>query len=432
MDFMNQFVEKQSAPLTVQLLKIRGNERTRASVLRRVLAPALEKDTLGSVTEELLICNQELQRLGIFHSVSITLEETGMPNVADVVVEVDEKSGTTVSTSTFVSHGEGSMEMSAALQNRLGYAEKLETTVSMGNKTSSLWKLAYVHPYFMGFDEFRLETYKVVNNFFQHSAHKEKVKGATASLSKSLLGFQHTFAADAAWREICQIVKPASYSIYREAGPSLKTSLKHTAARDTRDHPFVPESGSCISLDTEYAGGIGDVKFFKQELQLQKSIPLFMGMVWGVGANAGYVLPIEGAEYARINDRFFVGGPSSLRNFRTKGVGQRDGKFSLGGNMYWTAATSVSVPIPHALLYALRWRVHAYANAGNVQSFEKETSMEDRVRSLAKEDVRVTAGIGLVIPTFLGRVELNYGLYCKKSELDREKKMQLGVGVNVI
>ena len=71
---------------------------------------------------------------------------------------------------------------------------------------------------------------------------------------------------------------------------------------------------------------------------------------------------------SKINDRFLLGGPSTLRGFSMWGAGPRENGFSLGGEAYWATGLHLYTPLPLVSSTGLfqRIRLHGYATAGNI------------------------------------------------------------------
>jgi outer membrane protein insertion porin family len=97
-----------------------------------------------------------------------------------------------------------------------------------------------------------------------------------------------------------------------------------------------------------------------------------------LNTQSGLLLTLDGKP-SLLADRFHLGGPTSVRGFRTWGLGQHDrGKFnhklnvkfitninlgsSLGGDLYWSLGLSMFGKLPILNFENLKW--HAFANLG--------------------------------------------------------------------
>lgn len=138
-----------------------------------------------------------------------------------------------------------------------------------------------------------------------------------------------------------EILKTLCYSIRNQAGHSLKSSISHTFVRDRRDDMLLPTKGYYLRFTQELAGvgKLGDTKYLKHEVEasiarqhgggeilrdengLAKAIA--PGIVLSLNVRGGLLATLNDKE-ANISDKFMLGGPLSIRGFRTCGVGPRD------------------------------------------------------------------------------------------------------------
>lgn len=78
-------------------------------------------------------------------------------------------------------------------------------------------------------------------------------------------------------------------------------------------------------MQQELAGtsGLGDARFVKNEIEAQVAALLGLGVVMSTTLRGGLLYTLDGTP-SMISDRFMLGGPSSVRGFRTGGIGPRD------------------------------------------------------------------------------------------------------------
>ena len=99
--------------------------------------------------------------------------------------------------------------------------------------------------------------------------------------------------------------------------------MKHVLAIDRRDHALLATNGYLLKLTNE-ASGIGGVgsPFLKNQVegQVHFSSPRKY-FVFSAGLQGGAILAMNEAKKPSITDRFFLGGPVSVRGFATSGLG---------------------------------------------------------------------------------------------------------------
>jgi outer membrane protein insertion porin family len=134
----------------------------------------------------------------------------------------------------------------------------------------------------------------------------------------------------------------AAFDVREQSGHTLKSSLKYTNIIDRRDHNNLPTAGGYLKTSAEFAGLGGDVNFlrFNFDYQYTKTffdyfvrskitsvdrmeflIKAFSKKTTQLTVSKGVVTPWKRDGKVLISDKFFLGGPLSLRGFENRGVG---------------------------------------------------------------------------------------------------------------
>ena len=178
-DTQQMYLDVRHKPLTVHAVEVKGDERTRPGLFARVLAPVYRAGTLDELRVRCLEANAVLSSYGIFDRVDILCDAgpEEHPDTANVVVEVVEKKKLNLKGGAYVSQsGEGSMEMSAGLNNALGFAEKLDVEIIKGHERSNSCTLAWNQPSGSERDV------DVVTRAFQQVSCSKRLSGLTRRL----------------------------------------------------------------------------------------------------------------------------------------------------------------------------------------------------------------------------------------------------------
>lgn len=215
----------------------------------------------------------------------------------------------------------------------------------------------------------------------------------------------------------------------------MKSVLRHTVSVDRRDEPIFPTRGAFVSFSSEVCGLGGGVAHLRNELRAQHNAPLAGGAcVLQVGAAAGVLHDVFGTE---LPDRLFLGGPTSVRGFRQRGVGPHGDGLACGGRAYWAAAVHAYAPLPFRPgsggggggLGSL-FRSHVFVNAGSLAG----CGGGGDALWAALGEARVACGAGVALR--LGRVarlELNYCVPLRAAPHDvRAPGLQFGVGAHFL
>ncbi|KAI9229054.1 MAG: surface antigen-domain-containing protein [Piptocephalis tieghemiana] len=439
-------------PAHINAIHFVGVERTKRSFLESAIQRALQARTLGDVVTETHNAVADLMGLDIFEAAEIHFDRAkgpgslgdGLHGGMDAIVSLRERKRWWARTGTEVGNGEGSLSGSIAVRNALGNAERLSADVAFGTRTSSAFLLAFSKP--LGASPNRwldLQAHQALRNNSLYSSHDERVRGLLARYRflSPLVGKQEIWW-EGAWRNVHRVTDQASLSVREDAGHSVKSAIGHSWTLDTRDDPFMPTSGASLRLLTELAGanGVlgGDVDFLKNELEAQASYSPRKGWILTSTLRAGHLLssPLarlssssfssSGPCRTRINDRFFLGGPMTLRGFAVNGVGPQDGKDAIGGDIYAAAGLSLFTPLPRVETEAFKG--HLFANAGSLRSI----SPQDQVKSLIATPSSAV-GLGLVYRHSVARIEMNFCLPITATSTDRIKSgVQFGLGISFL
>ena len=100
-----------------------------------------------------------------------------------------------------------------------------------------------------------------------------------------------------------------------------------------------PRKGNRTTLANEWAGLGGDVDCFKFEGRTAQFIPTFdlYEQSLSIIGRLGTIIPYGDSETTPFYDRFYLGGPDTLRGYDHRDIGPRDNddpNESIGGNSY--------------------------------------------------------------------------------------------------
>ncbi|KAL7320290.1 hypothetical protein PS15m_000191 [Mucor circinelloides] len=343
------------------------------------------------------------------------------------------------------------MNGSITVRNVFGGAELLETVASFGTRNSSAFQFSLSKPVNASPDSrLDINAHRVLCNNTLASSYEELARGAGLRYKTvSKFGY-HELSYDMTWRSIDRVSPNASLSIRQQVGDSLKSSINHVFVRERRDDILLPSNGHYVRIAQELSGlfGVGNAHFFKTELESQcctqiggghiildkenkEFLGVHPGLVISTTFRAGCLADLsDGDKASTVSDRFLLGGPLSVRGFRNAGIGPRDYKDALGGNLYWAAGVSAIAPLPKLETKALR--AHAFVNAGTNVPWKSGTSLQDTKQALTQSP-SISAGLGLIYRHSIARIELNYCVPLTAARGDQIKRgLQLGIGLNFL
>jgi outer membrane protein insertion porin family len=129
-----------------------------------------------------------------------------------------------------------------------------------------------------------------------------------------------------------------TFNVQQEVDKGLQQtrSIGLNLTRNTTDRFIDPSKGSVLAATVEYAGGPlgGDSQFIKYFLNAKKFYPVTASTVFSWNVLWGHVVPTLGDSEVPLFERFFLGGPYSIRGFRSRTVSPTDPNTGelIGGN----------------------------------------------------------------------------------------------------
>ncbi|EEF34085.1 sorting and assembly machinery (sam50) protein, putative [Ricinus communis] len=449
-------MQTETVPLRVHDVIIKGNVKTKDSILESETALLKDVSSMQELLEASKVVNFRLQALEVFDSVRITLDSgpSELAGTANVVVEVVESKSPVSCEVGAYTKGEArssTVEGTLKYKNLFGYGDLWDSSVAYGGDHMTEVSAGVYVPRFKGrVTPLTARLFLLSQDWLRFSSYKERSLGLSLGLVSSR---NHDLVYNLAWRTLTDPSQMASRSIRRQLGHGLLSSLKYTFKVDQRNSPLRPTHGYAFVSTTQVGGLAPDsrsLRFLRQELDLRCAIPLgFLRSALNLGISVGVVFP-WGTGFSNmpspLPERFFVGGnlspvctlggPMAFYGFRTRGLGPTEprrqlqsnstddsadpGRDYLGGDLAVTAFADLSFDFPSKWCQAKGIHGHVFASAGNV---DKLTENAYRNFSLQKfvESSRSTVGVGIVVPTNLFRLELNYCFILKKFEYERGK-----------
>jgi outer membrane protein insertion porin family len=380
MDLMYELVEGEKC--YVGKVEIKGNVKTKDKVIRRELSV-----TPGEVFDMVKVKRSKarLEQMNYFERVDVRNEETEVRNERNLVVGVDEK-------------GTGNFTVGAGfstVDSLLGYAEltqgnfdlfkppsfqgagqKFRLRIQVGLERQD-YLASFVEPWFLG-RKLSLGVDLYHRNWgYLSSLYDEARTGARVSLSRALgsdflIGSLSANIENIGINNVNEL--EATPTIIDSEGNYLVGRLGFSIAYDTRNSVTLPNKGQRTELFTEVTGG--DFEIYRLDLRTAWYFKGFAeGHIWEIIGRVGVVdclgngidVPDSplGPNKVPFFERFYLGGPYTLRGFAYRDVGPREQRpngwdETVGGDTYFMLSAEYSIPVIDRL------RVAAFYDMGNV------------------------------------------------------------------
>ncbi|KAI8370128.1 surface antigen-domain-containing protein [Choanephora cucurbitarum] len=421
------------APLRVNTLRILGTNITRHSFLNSVTNTVFGANTTEEVMQQVQAMANQLQKHDIFEEIKVYLDTNReVTDTVDVTLHLKEKDKGLFETNINVGNNQAELNGGVGLRNVFGGAESLLASFSFGNRTRAAVEGAFETP-FRGSANAKVGLFVngSIRDYSQINAFKESSK-TTGIRFKGLTTFgRHELAYAVTHKDLLALSK-ASSLVRTHSGDHKKHAVLHSFIRDHRDSVTLPTEGHYIGIFQELAGlgGKGDASFLKHELNASVHQPLTSDklVVFSSSVRAGLISTMNEPKEIPLTDRFYLGGPLSVRGFKMGGIGEREGNDAVGGEAYWAAGASLVARLPGSD----HVKAHAFANAGSIVTQAQGVPLGETIKTLS-ETSRSSVGFGLIFHHPIARIEANYCIPVRYSATDLpEPKLQFGFGVNFL
>jgi outer membrane protein insertion porin family len=375
-------------------ISVIGNTRTLDNVIRREFR-LREGELFDSV--KLRRSKQRINNLQFFEDVKIDTRRGSEPDLIDITTSVTERATGSMNIGAGFSSSENLIFNAGVSQNNfMGTGRKVVFSTNLSSRRTD-FNLSLTDPRL--FESEVLGGIDAFNRKINYYSYKARNTGAGFRLGKSLS--EHDWAGINYKYSNNKITDVVSTSSFLKNGTQNTSRISPSFIRDTRDDFMNPSSGSRHVASVTLAG-LGGVKFHKMNFETSHYWPIygkFVGMLHGKIAWAdGY-----GDDYLPAFERYFMGGPKSLRGYTIKEVGPKDLTGNpIGGNQSLLVNAEVIYPFTRAL------KAFMFYDRGNIYGGGEKMGTTSRVWDLAKMRDSIGAGIRFLSP--FGPLTFAYGI----------------------
>ena len=205
-------------------------------------------------------------------------------------------------------------------------------------------------------------------------------------------------------------------SAITELNPRIR-SLSLSIIHDSRDNLFNPTSGTYATWTNELAGSFlqGTNTFGKSTLQLKYFRRISRETVFASALEIGILAYLGSDEEIPLNERFFTGGPTSIRGLGYQLAGPLDtANAPLGGNfkLVWNVCEI------RQTVYKI-FGIAGFVDMGNVWSQAEDFHLKD---------IRVSVGGGLRLSSPIGLLRLDAAAIIDARKDEDKSRIFIGIG----
>ncbi len=400
------------------MVDIKGNTKTLDKVIRRRLDVADGELYTATGLEN---SKANLMKLGYFKDVKVTTKKGEMEGELDVEVEVEEApTGTLSGGFGFSSVDQFFGVIQVSENNLLGKGWRLSLNAQVGSRRV-VFNLDFKEPNL--FDtkwSFRLNAF---NTDVEFTDFTRRSKGGKVGFGYPLSDNVNTslsLRVDSV--KIVDVDTNIVNSVLRdeaEEGAQNTHSLIWSISRDVTDSFIKPTRGSAQSFDIEYAGGIlgGDSDFLKYNINHKYYKPFGEDIIYAFNGWWSHAVSTVGGRVP-IFERYFLGGPNSIRGFESRTITPKDGNTGeeIGGNKALILNNEILISLYSEI--SLKWVF--FFDVGNTWR------QGDWPRNFG--ELRYGAGFGLRWFSPMGPLRLEWGFNLDPKEDERHRIIEFTIG----
>ena len=349
-------------------IDVAGNTKTRDEVVRREMR---QLEGAFYDASKIQLSRRRIDRTQFFSEVNVETQPVeGSPDQVDVVFNVKEKpTGAVLLGIGFSSVEDVALSASLTQSNVFGTGKYLSLNLNSG-RVNTVYSISYLDPYYTvdgvsrGFDLYKRETDATSLDVgpYATDALGGGVKFGypvsevvTVDFGVNLESVELTTFANSPLQYLNFVNQFGNQYAYGAATAGV--------ARDTRDSLIRVTSGTYLRASTELAGG--DLQYYRFGYQHQWYYPLTRDLTLSLGGELGYAEGY-GNRPLPFFKNFFVGGPNSVRGYRSFSLGPRDELGNaVGGNRKLIGSAELLFPMPGANRDP-SLRLAAFVDAGQV------------------------------------------------------------------
>jgi outer membrane protein insertion porin family len=375
----------------VERINLVGNVRSQDKILRREI-PLVEGDLF--TLQKMQRSRQRLLNLGYFETVSVTTAPGSDKTKIIVNVDVVERptglfsiGGGFSSVDSFL----GTIDISQ--RNFLGRGWEVSARIRAGANTQQ-GIISFTEPWFL--DRPLAVGFDLYDTIRQYDEFELDSLGLTLRASHPFADFWRWLAQYRVTRDkISDVDTSISTELLSEQGTRVTSLVAGTLIRDSRDSIVAPTKGGNLSLLAEFAGLGGDARFIRTIASATYFQPIWLDHILSGRVEAGYGFGWDG-EPLPLFERFYLGGPNTIRGFKFRKVSPiDDAGVRIGGDTELLGNAEYIVPLP------LNIRLAGFFDAGNVYGFGVK---------IDPTDLRYAAGAGVRWLSPFGPIRLDYGV----------------------
>ena len=388
-------------------INIQGNTKTLDNVIRREFR--LKEGELFN-SKKLKRSKQRINNLGFFEDVKIDTRPGKSPDLLDIETTITERPTGSFSVGAGFSSIENLIFTANVSQDNIfGRGQKLAFGVELSSRRNN-FNLSVTDPrIFDSTISGGIDAFNRTSNFFSFESRN---RGGGFRLGKSI--GEYDWAGLSYRYESVRIkgVQARNETPFLFNGDRTTSRISPSYIRDTRDDFLNPTSGwrHKIRLDM---GGLGGIKFYRSGYEVSYYRPLIGKLVGAIHGEINWA-DGYGGDILPTFERYFMGGPNSLRGFTIRDIGPKNETGDpVGGKKSLLINSELQYPFTKA------FRGFVFYDRGNV--FGSGSNLATTTEKFDIGEMRSSIGLGIRFVSPFGPIGFAYGYKLDRNELDQNE-----------
>lgn len=434
-------------PIKIARVNFEGAYRTRPKLLGKILSDVFQVKSLLDFLQKSAQVRENLLSLNAFSDVELVVkpaeDSSDDDQMYDVTFVLVERGRLAASAKTAVDSHSTHLNLQISLPNLNGIGDDIQLS-SKFNKQFYSGECRYSVP-ITPWRNLWNPNYSLSYSQYLWDGLPSGIDQQDRSIINkvdffSLPQLKHSISFENIWRYIKSSSLKTPVEIREQSGHSIKSSLKHSMTWDNRLGGNFPQDGITASLSNEFTTNLvtGGARFTRHEASVQFNqllLPKY-DLLFQMSLMGGTLIR---PNKINICDRFFAGGPLTLRGFQLQGLAPTKSGCPLGKNSFLSAGMHLYPILPYTTPESPindHIRPHIFFNSGTIGDLNdlgRLHSRADLKRELLRfrDSLRHSCGFGLVMYFLNLRFEVNYclPLVFKRGDLHM-RGVQWGFGLN--
>jgi outer membrane protein insertion porin family len=395
-------------------IEVLGNIKTKDNVIRREFR--LKEGELFDGSK-LKRSKQRINNLNYFEDVKIDTHRGQDPDLIDILTTVTERPTGSFSVGIGFSSVENFVFSTAITQDNLfGNGQRLGLNAQLSSIRTD-FSINFTEPRL--FDSEVSLGVSAFNEDQDFLSFDSQSTGGGFSLGKNLTEYESVNVGYRFANVEVSGVDVADETEFFKNETRVTSRISPTFVHDSRDNFLNPSTGWRHVIGFELAG-LGGTKFTKSVYEVTYYRPLVGKLVGAAHARINYAEGYGGQELPSF-ERYFMGGPTSLRGFTIEDVGPQDSDGDpIGGSQSLLLNLEVQYPFTNS------FRGFLFYDRGNVYGGGSDISNTAKNFDLGKMRSSVGAGIRFISP--FGPLGFAYGIKLDRKSGEESAEFHFSAG----